>query len=657
LYDANRYVEALGYFDTAIKLNPNYYLAYNFKGFTLSELGRHVEAIECYNNMLKLNSNDANAYYSKGEALYLLEKKTEALWYFDTAIKLNPNYYLAYNFKGLTLSNLGKHVEAIECYDIILKLNPNDANAYYSKGTSLYNLSKHKEAIESFDEAIKLNPADANAYNSKGIVLSVLKNNLEALECFDIAIQLNTQEAEFYCNKGRVLNTLGKEHEALECFNNGLECFNNGCEIISTHNNLGNQISQISQKHNKYIKETLSKDREELLKKLTELQTLSTEVSDAVKDLDQNNPAVKKAVEQFKAFTKQKTELTNKVIDSLDPSKASKDTSTHESIEALSKQMSDMKTEMQAFMQNMLIEMKQETKIIQKSQTNIHSDIKVGFVAVKENQQNQTSELVKHGKLLAANSKSIKLMQQATTEMKAKIASETKASDKDKQLMESKINAIAEKMRVLAKQEDVETITLEMAKLMSEAKITKGRLSDLEDDIDSLIERQDKTNERLAKLELFQQTVEEIKAKVAADGRLTQKDKEIMEGRINSITEKMQSLAKQEYVEAITQEMIKLMSEAKITKGRLSDLEDDVDSLIGKQEEPIEINIVSSILYNNPLLNHPTLLKDTAKHFGLSKALDLSHSLSTQLVEDAMSNNDSELILAGIMSLSLNNIH
>jgi tetratricopeptide (TPR) repeat protein len=639
--------DAIEFYNKAIELNPKRATVYYNKGNALSALGKNEDAIECHNKAIELKPNFADAYNGKGNALYALGKKVDAIEFYNKAIELNPNHANAYHNKGVALSALGKNEDAIKLYDKAISLNPNYALYYCSKGVALAALGKNEDAIEFYNKAIELNPNDANAYYNKGLALSALGKNEDAIKLYDKAISLNPNYALYYCSKGKALNDLAKEHEALACFNKAYE--------ISKSGNLGNNLSQ---GNINYINETLSQDREELLKKLTELQKITTQTEQAVKTLNQNNPTVKKAVEQLKSLTKQKNELTNKAIDSLDPTKASKDTLTDkESVQSLSKQMSDMEAKLQAFMQNMFTDIKKDNGMLKEGQNEIYTGMQIGFTDVKAEQKNQISQLAKYGKQLKATTKAIAEMQQTTIAMKAKLAADSKVSQKDKQVMESRINTIAEKMQTLAKQDDVEAITLEMIKLISEAKITKGRLADLEDDIDNILERQDKTDERLEKLELLNKTVEAMKAKIAADSKASNKDKQVMEGRINAIVEKMQNLANKDDVESITLEMTKLMSEAKITKGRLADLEDDVDSLIGKQEEPIEINIVSSILYNNPLLNHPTLLKDAAKHFGISKAIDLSQTLSQQLVEDAMSNNDSELILAGIISLSLNSNH
>ena len=63
------------------------------------------------------------------------------------------------------------------------------------------------------------------------------------------------------------------------------------------------------------------------------------------------------------------------------------------------------------------------------------------------------------------------------------------------------------------------------------------------------------------------------------------------------------------------------------------------------------IGLVPEIEYDNALLNHPDLLKAAVKYFGFNKALNLSTSLSLEIIREAATNNDIDMILAGMMSL------
>jgi hypothetical protein len=69
----------------------------------------------------------------------------------------------------------------------------------------------------------------------------------------------------------------------------------------------------------------------------------------------------------------------------------------------------------------------------------------------------------------------------------------------------------------------------------------------------------------------------------------------------------------------------------------------------------IKVNAVTDVIYNNELLNHPDLLKESLKAFNINQILDMSLNLDQGLVDEAVNNNDSSLVLAGLISLAEEN--
>lgn len=88
LYNLMRYEEALITLDQAIRLDPNFALAYSGKGATLDGLKRYEEAIAAYDQAIRVDPNFALAYYNKGSALYQLGKRREAQQAYERATQL-----------------------------------------------------------------------------------------------------------------------------------------------------------------------------------------------------------------------------------------------------------------------------------------------------------------------------------------------------------------------------------------------------------------------------------------------------------------------------------------------------------------------------------------------------------------------------------------
>ena len=64
---------------------------------------------------------------------------------------------------------------------------------------------------------------------------------------------------------------------------------------------------------------------------------------------------------------------------------------------------------------------------------------------------------------------------------------------------------------------------------------------------------------------------------------------------------------------------------------------------------------VSDIGYDNELLNHPEILSESLKQYSISEILDLSINIDSELIDRALETGDSELMLAGLMSVDYGN--
>ena len=71
-----------------------------------------------------------------------------------------------------------------------------------------------------------------------------------------------------------------------------------------------------------------------------------------------------------------------------------------------------------------------------------------------------------------------------------------------------------------------------------------------------------------------------------------------------------------------------------------------------QNKKVVTVQAVTDIIYDNELLNHPELLKESLKVLSLRKIIDMSLNLDQRLVDEAVNSNDSSLVLAGLVSLA-----
>ena len=107
-------------------------------GNTKYYLGDYKGAITDYTQAIRLNPDYAIAYYNRGVAKSDLSQHFAAIADYDIAIRLNPDDAGAYNNRGNAKYRLGQHFAAIADYDIAIRLNPDDADTYYNRGNAKY---------------------------------------------------------------------------------------------------------------------------------------------------------------------------------------------------------------------------------------------------------------------------------------------------------------------------------------------------------------------------------------------------------------------------------------------------------------------------------------------------------------------------------------
>ncbi len=149
--------KAIAEFSTAIKINPRYAEAYNYRGFAHVNKGQYDQATLDYNK----------------------------------AIEINPRYAEAYNNRGVAYVNKGQYDLAIFDYNKAIEINQSFVTAYYNRGTAYVNKSQTDQAILDYNKAIEINPRFAEAYYNRGsLYMMKLGNRVKACADWKIACDL-----------------------------------------------------------------------------------------------------------------------------------------------------------------------------------------------------------------------------------------------------------------------------------------------------------------------------------------------------------------------------------------------------------------------------------------------------------------------------------
>ena len=163
------YEESIQYYNEAIKLKPDFVVAYYNRGIAHNNKGEYDNALWDFNMAIYLNPNYADAYINRGFAYHCKGEYDNAIRDFNMAIHLNPNSVLAYTNRGMTYNNKGEYDNALWDFNMAIHLNPNYALAYNSRGFSYNRKGEYNRAIVDYNRAIGLNPRFTLAYYNRGI--------------------------------------------------------------------------------------------------------------------------------------------------------------------------------------------------------------------------------------------------------------------------------------------------------------------------------------------------------------------------------------------------------------------------------------------------------------------------------------------------------
>jgi tetratricopeptide (TPR) repeat protein len=133
---------------------------------------RYHEALFYFDRATSGDEANAEAWYRKGNCLHVLKRNLEAARCYDRALELDPTRTAAWNNKGIVLTGLGRTGSAIRCYDRALAIDPADATAWFNKGSCLHALLRFEDALACYAQAARLAPSDAEAWVHRGFACS-----------------------------------------------------------------------------------------------------------------------------------------------------------------------------------------------------------------------------------------------------------------------------------------------------------------------------------------------------------------------------------------------------------------------------------------------------------------------------------------------------
>jgi serine/threonine-protein kinase len=206
--------DAIAEYTQAIRLVPDFVVAYNGRGLAYEEIHRLDKAIADFNRAIDLDPNNAPLYNNRGIARRSANDPAGAITDFSRAIDLDRSQALFYQHRADTKLQIKDIDGAIEDLTKVIAREPKNAAAYYARGVAHEDRSDHLHAEADFTRVLELTPERTEAYYLRGVARSELGNPDGAIKDFDGAIRRNPGHAPAHLGRGLAEVKLGRAKEA-----------------------------------------------------------------------------------------------------------------------------------------------------------------------------------------------------------------------------------------------------------------------------------------------------------------------------------------------------------------------------------------------------------------------------------------------------------
>ena len=229
-----RQVEAIGHFQRALELKPDFAEVHANLGNLYRELGRPKEAERSYRAALTYKPNEALILSGLGNVLVTLNQLDEALVCFQEAIAKSPNDAEIYSSLGSLYHQTADWEAAVICYRRAIEIDPQYAQAYNNLGSIERNLGRLETASFYFHEAVRLDPQYAQAFSNLGELRQVQGNAADAMAHMKKAVDVRPDLPGPYANLGNLYGALGKAELALAAYKKALEISPNNLPVMAS---------------------------------------------------------------------------------------------------------------------------------------------------------------------------------------------------------------------------------------------------------------------------------------------------------------------------------------------------------------------------------------------------------------------------------------
>jgi tetratricopeptide (TPR) repeat protein len=206
----------------AIEVTTDNFVARNFLGRALDDLGQKDEALLLYADSVRIESHYPQAQFNLGMAWLNRGRAEKACEPLAAAARLVPDDAGARYYFGMALMDGGRLADATVQFNEALRLNPNFAEAQSKLAMVFIKQGKTAEAIPHFAETVRLLPNDAEARFNLGLALLDNRRPAEAAVQFSQELRLTPDATKAHYRLAQALQQQNKLAGAVEHYREAL---------------------------------------------------------------------------------------------------------------------------------------------------------------------------------------------------------------------------------------------------------------------------------------------------------------------------------------------------------------------------------------------------------------------------------------------------
>jgi tetratricopeptide (TPR) repeat protein len=216
LAEAGERTRALGAYQDALRLDPEYPNAHNYLGVLHAQMGDHSRAIASFEAAIALRPRFAEARNNLGLSLAAEKRIDEAIAAFEEAVRVAPEFPQARNNLAIAYMQRGRTTDAVREFDESARLQPGSADTRMNLATSLVAAGRIGEALPQFAEAARLGGDPSRVHHAWGAALLEQGDTAGAVEQLTRALQANPRNPPALHDLGRALAAAGKLRESID---------------------------------------------------------------------------------------------------------------------------------------------------------------------------------------------------------------------------------------------------------------------------------------------------------------------------------------------------------------------------------------------------------------------------------------------------------